>query len=102
MAQNIYWIDCKASKGQFSDELAISGVDYQGEEFSFFVNDKFVELDGDVALAEVDARLQVMVVKREDDLALIQLPGRTFGNGSTITVRAGDLMESGCRSPYKV
>ena len=93
------WLKCRASKGQFSDELAVSGSDYQGEDFSFFVNKQFVDIDGDVELGEeVDARLQVIPLAEKAGLVLIQLPGQTFGNGRTITVKDGDLEKMDCRS----
>lgn len=83
---------CKVSKGQFNDEYAVRGNDYRGDEFSFFVNEQFVNLQGDqIDANEVDAVLTVTCLKQEGDLVLIRLPGQTFSNGSTITVRASEL-----------
>lgn len=96
--EKVFLFKCKASKGQFSDELAVAGADYSGEEFSFFVNEKFVEPEGDVELGATDAHLQVELVERVGQLVLIRLPGRTFGNGSLITVKEDDLVQSECRS----
>lgn len=85
------WLKCKAVSGQFSDELALSGSDFQGEIYSLFVNNDLVDVDGDPKLGEVDARVKVLVLDRKDGLVLIRLPGQTFGNGSAITVKEGDL-----------
>ena len=87
------WFRCTASKGQFSDEVAVFGKDYQGDEFSFFVNREFVETESEPDLDEVPARLRVMPLGREEHLVLIRLPGQTFGNGYTVTVRESDLNE---------
>ena len=85
-------LKCIASAGQFADEVAIKGADFSGEAFSFFANRKFVELDGDVEIGgEVPALLAVVPLAKEGDLVLIQLPGQTFGNGCTITVKEVDL-----------
>jgi hypothetical protein len=85
------WLKCKASKGQFSDELAVSGTDYQGEVYSLFARRESVEVDKDPELGEVDARIRVLALDRKGGLVLIRLPSQAFGNGSTITVKEGDL-----------
>lgn len=85
-------LKCVVSKGQFSDEVAVSGQDYVGETFSFFVNPQFVEIEGDVALGDQEGYLHVEQMDAKDDLVLIRLPGQTFGNGSTITVREDGLL----------
>lgn len=90
------WLHCRASKGQFTDELAIMGKDHAGEEFSFFVSQEFVEYDGDPNTGEIPARLRVKRLDSKDDLVLIQLPSQTFGNGSIITVSVNDLEAMEC------
>jgi hypothetical protein len=85
---------CKASKGQFQSEVAISGAEYNGTEFSLFADLRFVECD---ILPEdgrpVDALLRVVELEREGSLVLISLPGQTLANGKTITVNAEALEE---------
>jgi hypothetical protein len=96
MREKMFWLTCTASKGQFSEEYAVSGTDFRGEEFSFFVGKSFVETERDVELGETNARLQVVAVEKKDGLVLIQLPGQTFGNGNMITVREDDLRQAEC------
>lgn len=85
------WMRCYASKGQFTDEVAIRGKDFAGEEFSFFVNQDYVECQDNPEAGEVPALLRVNPLDQKDKLVLIQLPGQTFGNGSIITVTVDDL-----------
>lgn len=94
-----HWLRVIASKGQFSDEVAIRGADYNGEQFSFFAQDDFVQVVGDINSGSADAFLRVTRLDQKDDLVLIRLPGQTFGNGSTITVMERDLSERKEREP---
>jgi len=93
------WLRCVASKGQFSSELAILGQDYRGEEFSLFVERDFVEPEGDPDLGDVSARMRVKALDRAGDLVLVRLPGETFSNGYTVTVKQDQLTESLDREP---
>jgi hypothetical protein len=87
------WLICKVSPGQFSEEYAINAMDHNGAEFSLFVSKSNVEHccgeieEGD----ECEGRIRVTVLKEEHPLALIRLPGRTFANGSTVTVKSDRL-----------
>jgi len=102
MSQKILWLECKASEGQFQDEFAVHGKDFQGEEFSFFARRDLVNCKGEISQTnEVDALLEVTIIDQDNDLALVLLPGHTFGNGSTITVSMDDLKErKECESAY--
>jgi len=92
------WLTCFASPGQFSDEYAIRGENYQGHEFSLFIPQRFVhcgrrpERD-----QEESALLQTIVLEQHGTLCLIRLPGQTFDNGSTITVRLDQLVDAPSR-----
>ncbi|MGI8980057.1 MAG: hypothetical protein ACR2FY_12610 [Pirellulaceae bacterium] len=89
------WLMCNVSRGQFSDEFAVRGADYEGEEFSLFVRPKFLALtQPPSADDEVSGFLCVIELERRDGLCLIRLPGQTFENGSTITVRDEQLEAS--------
>jgi hypothetical protein len=71
----------------FSGEVAVRGVAADGTEFSLFVTDDFVEFDAPaIHNGPVDGWLRVEVLAREDNLALVRLPGQTFENGQTVTV----------------
>jgi hypothetical protein len=87
------WLRCKISPGQFSEEYAVSARDYQNVQFSLFVNESFVEHECPEISegVECNGRLLVIVLDEKQDLALIRLPGRTFENGSTVTVRDNQL-----------
>jgi hypothetical protein len=86
---------CRISPGQFSGELAVSAQDFKDVKFSLFVDSAHVEHEcpeiGDGV--ECDGRLIVDILEQKQGLALIRLPGRTFGNGSTVTVRTSQLEE---------
>jgi hypothetical protein len=72
----------------FTGEVAVRGKAADGAEFSLFVSEDFVEADLSASGKEaVDGWLRVEVLAREGPLMLVRLPGETFGNGRTITVR---------------
>ena len=79
---------CQVSPGMFSGEVAVRGMTAGGSEFSLFVPEAFVEPNlsvvGDQA---VDGWVRVEVLLREGALILVRLPGQTFENGQTVTVR---------------
>ncbi len=79
---------CQVNRGMFSGELAVRGKTAGGSEFSLFVPEDFVEANrpatGDQT---VDGWLRVDVLAREGALILVRLPGQTFENGQTVTVR---------------
>lgn len=82
---------CKASPGQFENEVAISGVEHDGEKFSLFIDRRFVEYDNLPETGATDAWLEVVELAREGDLVLVRLPGQTLANGQIITVNAEAL-----------
>ena len=55
-----------------------------------FVDSKFVEHEPSSTeeAPEGNGRLLVTVLERKNELVLIKLPGRTFENGSTVTVKS--------------
>ena len=90
------WLACTASPGQFSNELAVRGHDYEGMEFSLFTARQFVQCPQALTpdSEEVDAFVRIDVLQEREGLCLVQLPGQTFDNGSTITVRRDQLTEN--------
>ncbi len=79
---------CQVSPGMFSGEVAVRGQAADGTEFSLFVSDDFVEYDQTIpADGSVKGWLCVDVLAREGALLLVRLPGQTFENGQTVTVR---------------
>ena len=93
MVAKTAWIQCKISPGQFSQEYAIRALDNTGAEFSLFVSNNFVEHScGEIEDGtECEGRLMVEVLKEKGELVLVGLPGRTFANGSTVTVLRNQL-----------
>lgn len=87
------YLKCKVGQGQFSEELAIVGRTHDGATFSLFAPESEVLLDAGRPMAEsdVDGLLRVDVVESNDSLALVRLPGQTFGNGRIVTVSARDI-----------
>lgn len=93
MSQRYWWLNCQASRGQFDDEVAVSGTEHNGEWFSLFANREFVECEGELGDDSVAALLQVVEFARDGQLVLVRLPGPTLSNGQTVTVQAGELKE---------
>lgn len=86
------WLRCKASSGQFENEVAINAAEYNGDSFSLFADRRFLDCPDCVEGQQtVDALLQVVELAREGDLVVVRLPGRTLANGQTVTVRATEL-----------
>jgi hypothetical protein len=76
----------------FSGEVAVRGKTADGTEFSLFVPDNFIECETSVAVAgPVEGWVSVEVIAREEALLLVRLPGQTFENGQTVTVRDSDV-----------
>lgn len=94
MDEKRIWLRCRASRGQFRDECAVSGRDYSGEEFSLFVASPRVFPLAALGESETDAFVEVDVIDREGDFVLVRLPDQTFGNGRTITVCNSELERS--------
>jgi len=79
-----YLKNIKVGEGQFSNENAITLVDYNGTPTSGFFNSKFIK----------NAGLEVQVVDETEDLALIKIPGRMLempGDKGYLTVKKSDL-----------
>jgi hypothetical protein len=83
---------CQISPGMFSGEVAVCGRTADGAEFSLFVPEEFVEFEAQGTTTEpVEGRVCVEVLAREGRLLLVRLPGQTFENGQTVTVRDSDV-----------
>lgn len=91
------WLQCEVSAGQFSTEAAIRGRDYSGEEFSLFVPARCVRPETGLGDDWISGKVLVEVLQSRDGLSLVELPGQTFNNGRTITVR-DDQIESAHRA----
>ena len=86
------FLRCRVSRGLFSGEAAVSGVSADGTEFSLFVGDDFVEFDAPPGASDaVEGWLRVTQLAEEGGLVLVRLPGQTFENGRTVTVRQAQL-----------
>ena len=95
MSAKPYRLQCEATPGQFADELAISGKNHKGVEFSFFCHRQFVETEQEPQGEEaVPAYIRVTELDRDGELVLIRLPGQTLANGQTITVRRQELEDA--------
>lgn len=89
------WLSCVASLGQFENEVAIRGSDFSQNEFSFFASREVVRCEHwPEENEEVSVLVHVEVLAHRDDLYLVKLPGRTFDNGTTITVRTEQMQNS--------
>lgn len=94
------FLRCRVGPGLFSGEFAVRGAAADGAEFSLFVADDFVECDSPVTgSGPVDGWLRVEVLAREAGLMLVRLPGQTFENGQTVTVRESEIEHRAGREP---
>ena len=87
------WLQCEVSAGQFETEAAIRGTDFNGEAFSLFVPARCVKPPVSSLGPNEWSRgkLQVEILDTREGNNLVELPGQTFGNGQTITVREAQL-----------
>ena len=86
------WLECKASPGQFSGELAVRLQAFDGSEFSLFAPEEYVDFSEQYEeTGSVDAWLRVEIVESQDELNLVRLPRQPLGNGQFVTVRASQL-----------
>ena len=93
------WLRCKILPGQFSGEHGVQGEDANGEGFSLFCPEEFLEYDGEPTFDRpVEGWIQVNVVQRTKDLLLLYLPRRTFGNGPYVTVKKDAVERRPARS----
>ncbi len=81
------WLPCSVSPGQFPSEYAVSGTQYNGKGFSLFAPREMVRSVAPAA----DGWVQVQVVDRKGDLALVRLPAESFENGQYVTVQTSLL-----------
>lgn len=82
------FLRCLVSPGLFRGEVAVRAVTADGTEFSLFVPDRFVEYEALPSEGgHIEGWLDVEVLAREGALMLVRLPGQTFENGQTVTVR---------------
>jgi hypothetical protein len=87
------WVRCSISSGQFSDEVAVEGRQFDGKLFSLIVPDDFVDAEGQsIGMDEaVEGWIRADKIERKDDLVLVRLPRHTFQNGPFVTVTSKQL-----------
>lgn len=87
------WLRCEVSSGQFGTEAAIRGQDYSGEGYSLFVPVAAVRPSEGLGDDWINGEVLVEILQSRDGLSLVELPGQTFNNGRTITVRNDHLRD---------
>lgn len=88
------WLRCKVASGQFSGEFAVTAQSSSGASFSLFVPTADVDVDSHPGEGKtVDGWARVEKIAEKGDLLLVQLPGLTFDNGRTVTVRKEQVKE---------
>jgi hypothetical protein len=86
------WLSCEVSEGQFPNEAAVRVRDHRDETSELFVPREYVKIaSGRIANRWAKGEVQVEVLERGHDLALVHLPGQTFGNGQILTVPSARL-----------
>lgn len=85
------WLRCEISAGQFPTEAAIRGADFNDEEFSLFVPLQRVRPNKGLGDEWIRGNVQVKLLDSRDGFSLVELPGQTFNNGRTITIRADQV-----------
>jgi len=86
------YLSCEVRRGQFGAEWAVRGVTVSGAGFSFFAPNEYVELDKARSNSEGGLGwIRVEVLEEDEHRALVRLPGQTFENGRTVTVRRDQI-----------
>jgi hypothetical protein len=92
------WLPVSVSPGQFPNEYAVSGTQHGGKGFSLFAPNEKVAAP---ASGEGEGLMQVEVIDRRGDLALVRLPAESFETASRhVTVDARTLQTA--PTPLKV
>lgn len=87
-----HWLRCKVLPGQFSNEFVVKGQSANGEGFSLFCPEEFVEFEGEPSFAHPAAGwIQVQVVETAKGVRLVCLPRDAFGGGPYVTVKADEV-----------
>jgi hypothetical protein len=82
------WLKCRVSAGQFPNEYAVSGEQYNGLPYSLFAPSESVVAP---EIGEGEGQIRVEILDKKAHLALVRLPAETFENGQLITVSAAEL-----------
>ena len=83
-----HWLRCTILPGQFSDEYVVEGQSANGEGFSLFCPQEFLEFESEPTWEmPVDGWVQVKVLQTKRDVLLICLPRHTLENGLFATVK---------------
>ena len=85
------WLPCSVSPGQFPNEYAVSGMQYNGKGFSLFAPQETVVPPPS---GEGEGLLKVEVVDQRDELVLVRLPAEPFENGQHVTIAAKMLQST--------
>src|SRR5947209_10314724 len=94
------WLRCRVYPGQFSIEYAVSISQADGREVSLFVPREFVECPRPPSFDQpVSGWIQVQVMQKQDQRALVFLPRSTLENGQYITVPCDQLETRPQRQP---
>jgi len=81
-----YLLRGQTGPGMFPNERAVTVKNYEGQDVSLLVNESaVVRRDG-------EELLQVTLVERRDNTALVLLPGEVFGSGAYISVKSEQLV----------
>ena len=89
------FLRCRVRSGQFSGEVAVHGRTYNGDEFSLFVPDEYVDCDTPpTGESTVDGWIRVHILASDAQRLLVQLPEQSFENGRTITVAKTEVQNN--------
>src|SRR4051812_46329000 len=79
MEQNMAWLNCMVSPGQFSSEYAIQGQEADGTGFSAFIPSSCVECEKVPRRGELlPGFVQVEIMEERENLRLVRLPRPTL------------------------
>src|SRR5262249_20354919 len=94
------WLRCQVYPGQFSVEYAVVVRQSDEKEVSLFAPQEFVDCEQMPTFDRpVHGWIKVVLVKKQGELALVELPRSTLENGQYITVRADQLKIRSPRQP---
>lgn len=94
-----YWLRCRVTPGQFSDEYALSSVQTNGVGFSLFAPVEEVLCDAPpTETRPSEGWVPVEVYEQKGENFIVRLPQQSLENGYYVTVQANQL-RTGVEAP---
>jgi hypothetical protein len=94
--EDMCWLRCEISLGQFSGEFGIHGKLHNNASFGLFASEEDLRFDGQpTENTSAEGWLRVVPLAEKGDLLLVGLPQPTLENGQIITVTKDQVRSAG-------